>query len=267
VWIRGDWEQEPGSRLSGWETIGSEVFGNIFTSPDDFATNGDIQRTGQVPDNAFIDEDELDFVEETWPNLSHFEPSDQSDAANFISSSAVSAKLPAFVLGVINSQDQLSQNRGSSWTAGSIQAMFEGVPEPVERPSFGFIPPFTGPPAPVETTTEAPVTTNPGTSTPGSVIAKKVVPGFAANSVKLTASMRAEVRKFVRANPGATSVTCKGFTSSPATAIDLRLARQRGQAVCDLVKKLNPEITVRVLAGSHNNEPGNQIRRARIVLR
>jgi hypothetical protein len=244
------------------------VFGNIFTSEEDFATSDDIQRTGQAPENAVVDsEDELEFVDATWPNLAHFMPSDQSEAEGFATSSAVSAKLPDFVLDVINNNDQIGQDRFTSWTAGSIQSMFAGVPEPEEEPSFGFIPPFTGPPAPVETTIGAPVATDPGTSTPGSVIAQKVVPGFAANSVKLTASMRSEIKKFVKANPGATTVTCKGFTSSPATAIDLRLARQRGQAVCDFVQKLNPDITVKVLKGSHNNEPGNQIRRARIVLR
>jgi predicted outer membrane repeat protein len=268
LWINDDFDYGPVT------SSGSRVFGNIFTSPDDFGISGNVQRTSQVPENAFIDSNELEFVDADWPNLAHFEPSDQSDAAGFGQAASLSAKLPAFVLGVINERDQIGQSRTTppltAWTAGSIQTMFEGIPdeeEEQEETGFPLIPPFTGPPAPVETTTDAPVTTNPGTSTPGSVIAQKVVPGFAANSVKLTASMRSEIKKFVKANPEATTVTCKGFTSSPATAIDLRLARQRGQAVCDFVKKLNPEITVKVLKGSHNNEPGNQIRRARIVLR
>lgn len=96
--------------------------------------------------------------------------------------------------------------------------------------------------------------------------AKTVVPGFRANSVKLTRPMKKAIREFVRANPELTTVTCKGFTSAPATPADLRLARQRGKATCDYIQKLNPELTVKVLNGSHTNTPGQQIRRVRIVM-
>jgi predicted outer membrane repeat protein len=96
--------------------------------------------------------------------------------------------------------------------------------------------------------------------------AKTVVPGFAANSTKLTRPMKKAIRAFVKANPDLTTVTCKGFTSAPATARDLRLARDRGKVTCDFIKKLNPDLTVEVLAGSHTDTPGQQIRRVRIVM-
>jgi predicted outer membrane repeat protein len=94
-----------------------------------------------------------------------------------------------------------------------------------------------------------------------------VVPGFAANSTVLSTSMKREIRQFVRANRNLTTVTCKGFTSAPATPQDIALARQRGQVTCDFIKRLNPNLDVRVLQGSHTDEPGQNIRRVRIVMR
>lgn len=93
------------------------------------------------------------------------------------------------------------------------------------------------------------------------------VPGFAANSTKLTRPMRAEIRKFLRANPGLTEVVCRGFTSSPATAKDRVLARNRGKVTCDYIKTLRPEANVTIRSGSHTNKPGKQIRRVSITLR
>jgi hypothetical protein len=100
----------------------------------------------------------------------------------------------------------------------------------------------------------------------GSVRNETVVPGFASNSTKLTRTMKKEIKAFVESNAGLTSVTCKGFTSAPATREDLRLARERGQATCDYIKKLNPELTVKVLAGAHTNKPGKQVRRVRLEM-
>jgi predicted outer membrane repeat protein len=100
----------------------------------------------------------------------------------------------------------------------------------------------------------------------GSVRNKAVVPGFASNSTKLTRTMKKEIKAFVESNAGLTTVTCKGFTSAPATRQDLRLARERGQATCDYIKKLNPELTVKVLAGAHTNTPGKQVRRVRLEM-
>lgn len=94
-----------------------------------------------------------------------------------------------------------------------------------------------------------------------------VVPGFAANSTILSTAMQREIRQFVRANRNLTTVTCKGFTSAPATPQDIALARQRGQVTCDFIKRLDPNLDVRVLQGSHTDEPGQNIRRVRIVMR
>jgi hypothetical protein len=104
----------------------------------------------------------------------------------------------------------------------------------------------------------------------GSVItngARTVVPGFAQNSTVLTKKMKKEIRKFLKANPDYSSVTCKGFTSTPANAIDKKLARQRGQATCDYIAMKNPDLTVKVLKGSHTDAPGAVTRRVRITLR
>jgi hypothetical protein len=97
--------------------------------------------------------------------------------------------------------------------------------------------------------------------------ARTVVPGFAANSIVLTKAMKQEVRAFLRANPGLNAAVCKGFTSAPATAQDKALARNRGKATCDLIKKLRPEATVTLRSGSHTDKPGLKIRRVQITLR
>lgn len=107
-------------------------------------------------------------------------------------------------------------------------------------------------------------------SAPGQVVlspsAEIVIPGFRANSTKLTRPMRKAIRKFVRANADLSTVTCRGFTSAPATPQDLRLARQRGKVTCDFIKRINSDLTVRVLSGSHTDTPGQQIRRVRLVM-
>jgi hypothetical protein len=104
---------------------------------------------------------------------------------------------------------------------------------------------------------------------PVAVVAAKpqtVVPGFGANSTRLTAVMKKKIRAFVRANPDITSVTCKAFTSEPATLQDSRLARERAKVTCAFIKKLNPEVEVKVLKGGHTFEQGSKARRVRIVM-
>jgi hypothetical protein len=96
--------------------------------------------------------------------------------------------------------------------------------------------------------------------------ATTVIPGFAANSTNLTRPMKRAIRTFINANPELTRVTCNGFTSAPATAQDLVLARQRGKVACDFIKKIKPELEVKVLKGDHTNIPGQQIRRVRLVM-
>jgi hypothetical protein len=93
-----------------------------------------------------------------------------------------------------------------------------------------------------------------------------VVPGFGSNSTKLTKAMKNEIKAFVELNAGLTTVTCKGYTSAPATRQDLRLAKQRGQETCDYIKSLYPELTVQVLAGAHTNTPGQKVRRVRLEM-
>jgi predicted outer membrane repeat protein len=97
--------------------------------------------------------------------------------------------------------------------------------------------------------------------------AKLVVPGFALDSAKLTLRMKKAIRKLVLANPELTTVTCRGFTSLPASARDMKLARQRGKAVCDYILKLNPDLTIKVLKGGHTEKTGSENRRVRIVMR
>jgi predicted outer membrane repeat protein len=98
-------------------------------------------------------------------------------------------------------------------------------------------------------------------------VARKVVPGFAANSTKLSKPMKKEIRKFLRANPTLTNVVCRGFTSSPATTLDKMLARERGKETCAFIKQLRPEAKVTVRSGSHTDKPGLKIRRVQITLR
>jgi hypothetical protein len=100
----------------------------------------------------------------------------------------------------------------------------------------------------------------------GAIQNEAVVPGFGSNSTKLTKAMKNEIKAFVELNAGLTTVTCKGYTSAPATRQDLRLAKQRGQETCDYIKSLYPELTVKVLAGAHTNTPGQKVRRVRLEM-
>ena len=96
--------------------------------------------------------------------------------------------------------------------------------------------------------------------------AQTVVGGFAANSTRLSVKMKREIRAFLKANPGLDTVVCTGFTSLPATVRDAALSKARGQVTCDFVKKITPDITVKVMQGRHTERPGSQIRRVRITL-
>jgi hypothetical protein len=96
--------------------------------------------------------------------------------------------------------------------------------------------------------------------------AQTVVGGFAANSTRLSVKMKREIRAFLRANPELDTAVCTGFTSLPATVRDAALSKARGQVTCDFVKKLNPDLTVKVMQGRHTERLGSQIRRVRITL-
>jgi hypothetical protein len=135
------------------------------------------------------------------------------------------------------SVDQLGTSRGSSVDAGAHQVS-------VRRSSGGTAPVVVAPVVPKET----------------------MVPGFAANSTKLTKSMKKEIRQFLKANPNLKNVVCKGYTSSPSTPQDRTLARKRGKATCDYILTLRPDAQVTIRSGSHTNKPGSQIRRVEIKL-
>jgi len=87
------------------------------------------------------------------------------------------------------------------------------------------------------------------------------------DSTKLTPKMKRALKKFVRANPQLTSVVCRGFTSRPASSRDQRLATVRGKVACNFIKSLRPDLEVKVLKGKHTDKFGQNIRRARIVMR
>jgi hypothetical protein len=97
--------------------------------------------------------------------------------------------------------------------------------------------------------------------------AKLVVPGFALDSAKLTPKMKRAIKKFVGNNPTLTTVACKGFTSLPFSARDTSIGTDRGKAVCNFIKKLNPDLSVKVLKGGHNNKAGSETGRVRIAMR
>jgi predicted outer membrane repeat protein len=162
--------------------------------------------------------------------------------------------VPSNVVGPRVGIDQSGSVRSLLWDAGAREFGVVTITPPPPQVTGG------GPaPSPVVVAPPAPV-----------VEFAKVtsfVRGFAPNSAQLTSAMRSRIKRVIAANPGATSVVCKGFTSAPPTAGDAALSRARGKAVCDYIKRLNPDLTVRVLKGAYENTPGQQIRRVRIVLR
>ena len=105
-----------------------------------------------------------------------------------------------------------------------------------------------------------------GSSAVSGTKARTVVGGFAANSTRLSMKMKREIRAFLKTNSGLSSVTCMGFTSEPATALDTALAKARGQVTCNYIKKLDPDLKVKVVQGRHTELPGSKIRRVRITM-
>jgi hypothetical protein len=105
-----------------------------------------------------------------------------------------------------------------------------------------------------------------GSSAASGTKARTVVGGFAANSTRLSMKMKREIRAFLKTNSELSSVTCMGFTSEPATALDTALSKARGQVTCNYIKKLNPDLKVKVVQGRHTELPGSKIRRVRITM-
>jgi predicted outer membrane repeat protein len=105
-----------------------------------------------------------------------------------------------------------------------------------------------------------------GSSAVSGTKARTVVGGFAANSTRLSMKMKREIRAFLKTNSELSSVTCMGFTSEPATALDTALSKARGQVTCNYINKLNPDLKVKVVQGRHTELPGSKIRRVRITM-
>lgn len=160
--------------------------------------------------------------------------------------------VPSSIVGPLVGIDQSGSLRTVIWDAGAREFGSVVVTPVTPPPSGGGGAPAVAGPAPV-VEVFTPVTSS--------------VRGFAANSARLTPAMKAKIKRVLAANPGATTISCKGFTSAPPTPGDKALSRARGKAVCDYVRKLDPTITVKVLKGAYENTPGQQIRRVRIVLK
>ncbi|MFM5967622.1 MAG: InlB B-repeat-containing protein [Micrococcales bacterium] len=80
----------------------------------------------------------------------------------------------------------------------------------------------------------------------------KVIAGFADGSSLLTPKMKAQLSRFLSANSGVKSVSCVGQTEGPTILqSDNSLARKRGQAACDYLRKLKPELNVAIVTGKN----------------
>lgn len=80
------------------------------------------------------------------------------------------------------------------------------------------------------------------------LLKKLTIRPFAGDSAKLTSSFKAQLKKFVAANPDLTAFTCTGYTAGkPVKSSDKTLAKARANAVCGYIQKLNPEVTTTVI--------------------
>ena len=80
----------------------------------------------------------------------------------------------------------------------------------------------------------------------------KVIAGFADGRSLLTAKMKAQLSQFLSANSGMRSVSCVGQTEGPTILqSDNSLARKRGQAACDYLQKLKPDLNVAIVTGKN----------------
>lgn len=217
------------------------VFGNKvgqLSYPDSLEDVNDVQGFLQwYTGSSFANDDRY---QELWALLT-------ADRSDFQS-------VPSSIVGPTVGIDQSGALRTAVWDAGSRE-FGSVVVTPVTPPA-----PPAGGGGPAPAAAPAPVVET-FTSVASSVR------GFAANSARLTTAMKAKIKRVLAANPGATTISCKGFTSAPPTPGDQALSRARGKAVCDYVRKLDPTITVKVLRGAYENTPGQQIRRVRIVLK
>ena len=229
----------PGTYGFDYDDGYSDLNYNLFTSEADINVSLNNSRLvtfeelafGEWPDDVALSA--LSTPVTTAPTLPIFST---SVAARFVTGSFPDDDFDDFFNDKI-SVDQLGTSRSSSVDAGAHQVS-------ARRSSGGTAPVVVAPVVPKEA----------------------MVPGFAANSTKLTKPMKKEIRQFLKANPNLKNVVCKGYTSSPSTPQDRTLARKRGKATCDYILTLRPDAQVTIRSGSHTNKPGSQIRRVEIKL-
>jgi predicted outer membrane repeat protein len=232
------------------EEISEDLGYNIYKADPIIAITSTTSRSASLDEFAFVhdfrEQDEFAAFEsivlahaaESSPvtTAPAFEITSSSIAAGFVKEALPSEEFDNFFDDKI-SVDQLGTSRTLPFAAGAHQAS-------ARRSSGGTAPVVVAPVVPKEA----------------------MVPGFAANSTKLTKSMKKEIRQFLKANPNLKNVVCKGYTSSPSTPQDRTLARKRGKATCDYILTLRPDAQVTIRSGSHTNKPGSQIRRVNIRL-
>ena len=93
----------------------------------------------------------------------------------------------------------------------------------------------------------------------------KTFKGFAVNSAKLTKTMKAGIKAFIRAHSGITTIDITGFTMGPVSKADSKLALNRAKAVKTYVKSLISSAKI-VIHAKRDKKLGAKYRRATIVL-
>ena len=79
--------------------------------------------------------------------------------------------------------------------------------------------------------------------TPARPIASEVIRSFSPDSARITAAQRSLIRKAVRSHRDSQRLVCIGATSGQRVdSFNQRLATNRARAVCDLAKRINPEL-------------------------
>lgn len=93
-----------------------------------------------------------------------------------------------------------------------------------------------------------------------------VVKGFAPNSRKLSARMKAKIDRWLDRNSDLSTLTCIGFSSLPRSTADVALSTNRGLAACKFSKRQRPELETSISQGVEDPRPGSNVRRVRLVL-
>jgi uncharacterized repeat protein (TIGR02543 family) len=97
--------------------------------------------------------------------------------------------------------------------------------------------------------------------------ASLTVSGFAPGSPALTAAMKAQIAKFVKANASVASLTCTGYTQGPVVLnSDAALAKARAKAVCGYVAGLRLGLPSAALKAVTELGIGSKVRRVLVEL-